>query len=325
MYYLRIKLNVLLLGLLVMAGATSCKDIIEEDIGDKVVITNAPQSDARYEEGLIQFWWEEVDEALDYRLEIVAGTFAQPSFLELDTTVTSNTYDHFLFAGTYEWRVTAANGSSQTTSESHIFYIDSIENLSAQQIVLTFPADNDCFNASQVQFTWIDLPFVDLNYEFEVRDADFSAGTTFISQLDVTSASYTADVSGLSDGNYAWGVRAKNDNSISSFAVRNFSIDRTAPTTPILSSPTDADSLETNDITLSWSSEIGEESGCSVEDSIYVYTDDQLTSLLSSGVSSSETFTLQGLTTGDYYWYVISLDQAGNASSSSAVFQFFVE
>jgi len=60
------------------------------------------------------FWWETIEEALKYNLQIVEGNFTNPHAFVADTNVSGDKFQIDLVPGEYEWRISAWNNYSET-------------------------------------------------------------------------------------------------------------------------------------------------------------------------------------------------------------------
>src|SRR5258708_21380974 len=93
---------------------SSCDEIIEPSISKQQVQLEAPADQYISTNYTVNFWWDAVDHALTYHLQVVTSTFATPGSLVLDTIVKNNKFSFTLNPGNYQWLVMAENGSSQT-------------------------------------------------------------------------------------------------------------------------------------------------------------------------------------------------------------------
>jgi hypothetical protein len=66
---------------------TSCSDIIEPAISKSTVTLEAPVSQYQSISYSVGFWWDEVDHALSYHLQVVTPDFTHPGKLVLDTAI----------------------------------------------------------------------------------------------------------------------------------------------------------------------------------------------------------------------------------------------
>ena len=134
--------------------------------------------------------------------------------------------------------------------------------------------------------------------------------------LTATAANYTFSA----DGNYQWRVLAQNGNSTSSAvnSTRNITIDRTAPAAPFPDTPA-ANDTASNPVILAWTRDAS-----AIKDSIYVYADTNLTTLVTSALTYSQNLSFNGTIGQDYFWRVKSIDAAGNKSPYSVRRKFIV-
>ncbi|MFY9310324.1 MAG: hypothetical protein WAQ28_14865 [Bacteroidia bacterium] len=134
--------------------------------------------------------------------------------------------------------------------------------------------------------------------------------------LTTTNTNYTF----TSDGSYQWRVLAQNSNSTSSpvNSTRNIVIDRTAPQAPIPNSPS-ANDTASNPVNLTWTRDAS-----ATIDSVYIYADTNLTTLVSSTRTAEQNMNFNGTIGQDYFWRVKSLDAVGNKSSFSMRRKFIV-
>jgi hypothetical protein len=94
--------------------AASCSDLIEESIEKKIVTIISPVNGEVSKKTQQTFWWETLDGALKYRLQVVHNKFDSIPGYNLDTLISKNTFTTTLTVGIYQWRVEAVNGSSKT-------------------------------------------------------------------------------------------------------------------------------------------------------------------------------------------------------------------
>lgn len=104
----------LLYMLAVLAFLSGCRDFIEPSIENRKVILLAPgnnTADSLYNQN---FWWEPVNDALGYRLQVVTPSFDSINRMIIDTLVQDNKFMLTLEPGRFSWRVRAENGSSNS-------------------------------------------------------------------------------------------------------------------------------------------------------------------------------------------------------------------
>ncbi|MGB3948534.1 MAG: hypothetical protein WBM13_11160 [Bacteroidia bacterium] len=292
---------------------TSCKDIVETDLSDKNVAILSPVNNSVSASFSQTFWWQEIDGAITYKLQIVKPNFSSIQELTIDTTIATTQFSFTLSPGTYQWRVKAMNGSSDTDYSVYNLTIDSTLDLSNQWVLLNSPVDKDSSSQATHLFSWQTLSNTD-SYLFQIVMNGLPIYTQTLTTT--TSINYTF----LNDGTYQWRVFAQNATSTSSpvNATRTITIDRVAPNTPVLSSPIANDSVS-NPVNLSWVSD-----PTYSYDSVYVYADTNLTVLVASGISTNQTYNYTGTVGQDYFWRVRSIDAVGNKSIYSNRRKFII-
>lgn len=143
-----------LLGLVLLS--TGCKEFIEPSIEKKNTVLLAPSNGTESSVYSQTFWWEELDNALQYRLQVVTPDFKNTSRLILDTIITASKFNYTLDPGNYEWWVRAENGSSQTPYSKAAFIINP-SSIEQQQVQLQSPANNLVTNQSSAVFKWLKI------------------------------------------------------------------------------------------------------------------------------------------------------------------------
>ena len=227
----RIYNTVLLLFLAVTLAVLTngCNDFGEKNLSDKVVILRAPDDSLVTTLISHTFWWDYVDGAEGYNLQIVMPSFDHTVRLVLDTNLTGNRFDFTLFPGSFEWGVAAYNYSSASAYTINKLLIDTTSNLSNQYVVLKTPAENYNTNITTVHFQWYMISSA-TDYRFEIRQNSMDGQLVTPAQL--TSKDTISAV--LTEGIYFWGVQAQNNNSGSMMTSRKLVIDVTAPGIPVL-------------------------------------------------------------------------------------------
>ncbi|HTD39054.1 MAG TPA: hypothetical protein VK671_00435 [Mucilaginibacter sp.] len=133
----------LFLSLFVALGLlTSCDAIIEPSIAKKNSSTRSPVDQYQSTSYKISFWWDKVDNALSYHLQVVTPNFASPGSLVLDTIVKKNTFSFNFNPGNYQWRVLAQNGSSQTAYTTPRNFSVAATSVKHQAVQLLSPTNN---------------------------------------------------------------------------------------------------------------------------------------------------------------------------------------
>jgi len=100
-----------------------CDDIFEADLSGEVVVIIAPKDELQTEIQSNTFWWDTVEGAEGYNLQIVSPSFDDILRLELDTSIAINQFLYTLEPGDYQWRVCAFNYTSETAYLMHTLTI----------------------------------------------------------------------------------------------------------------------------------------------------------------------------------------------------------
>ncbi|SHL98564.1 hypothetical protein [Mucilaginibacter sp. OK098] len=318
---LRLKLYPLSALLMIgIAFLASCDAIIEPSISKKQVILEAPADQYQSSSYSINFWWDEVEHALSYRLQVVSQSFASPGGLVLDTVVTKNRFSFTLDPGKYQWRVLAQNGSSQTAFANPRDLEVEASSIKLQTVQLNSPANNLITNQSVQTFQWGSL-FGATKYRFEIDTNNFSNESTILSNQIIPGQqlNYTFP----KDQSYQWRVRAENDTAQSRWsAINSIIYDHTPPAVPALVSPTNGQTVSLP-VTLQWGAVT-----TAVRYKLYVFKSDS-TSLYNTSFPLSVTTTSYSFNLGSpgdkIYWKVSALDAAGNEGQASELRSFVLQ
>ena len=96
------------------SGLSSCTEIIEPSVAKRNVRLLAPANNYQTNRPETSFWFEPVEDALKYRLQVVSPSFDSIGQLVLDTLISNNRFTQSMEPGQYQWRVRAENGSSES-------------------------------------------------------------------------------------------------------------------------------------------------------------------------------------------------------------------
>jgi hypothetical protein len=318
---LRLKPYTLLM--IVLAGITlltSCDAIIEPSISKKQVILEAPADQYQSTSYSINFWWDEVEHALSYRLQVVSQSFSSPGGLILDTVVTKTRFSINLDPGKYQWRVLAQNGSSQTAYTSPRNLEVEASSIKQQTVQLSSPSNNFITNQSVQGFQWGSL-FGATQYRFEIDTNNFVNESAVLSNQVIPGQQLNFTFP--KDQSYQWRVRAENDTAQSRWSVISSIVyDHTPPGVPALVSPTKGQTVSLP-VSLQWAAV-----ATATRYKLYVFKSDSTsiynTSFPVSVSTTSYSFNLG--TSGDkLYWKVSALDAAGNEGQASELRSFVLQ
>ncbi|MBS1520719.1 MAG: hypothetical protein JST50_06980 [Bacteroidetes bacterium] len=308
--------------LLLAIGAlfSSCDAIIEPSISKKTVQPEAPSDQYQSTSYTINFWWDEVDNALSYHLQVVTASFTNPGNLVLDTIVKKNTFAFNLNPGNYQWWVLAQNGSSQTAYSTPRSFTVAVGSIKQQAVQLSSPTNNQITNQVNIVFQWSSL-YGATKYQLEIDTNNF---------VNESDAVYNQVIPGQQfnftfpkDQVYQWRVRAQNDTAQSQWsAISVVTYDHTPPAVVTLTSPADATTLPLP-VSLQWNTVTG-----AAKYKLYVYKSDA-TTLYSSNfpmvlTTNSYSFN-QGNSDDKVYWMVTAVDAAGNESAASTQRSFVLQ
>lgn len=295
-----------------MGLISSCTDIIEPSISQKTVQAQAPVDQYQSTSYTLNFWWDQVDHALSYHLQVVTPTFSAPGSLVLDTVIRKNTFSFSLNPGNYQWRVMAENGSSQTPYTPARSFNVAATSIKQQSAQLISPANNLLTNQGTIIFQWNNL-YGATKWRLEIDTNDFANESTVIynQELPVQQVSFTFP----KDQTYQWRVRAENDTAQSLWSPINLiTFDHTPPGKVSLVLPLDSATV-TLPVSLQWNP-----SQTATKYKLYVYKTDKVTTYNQDFpmvlTATSYTFNL-GKSGDKIYWLVTALDAAGNESPAS--------
>lgn len=298
---------------------TSCNEFIESPVTGKKVFLNAPGENLETDKYNLQFWWEFVEDATAYRLQVVQPDFANAASLILDTLVTTNKFSYTLDPGKYEWRVRAENGSSQGfyTSRSFTVFESSLEN---QRVQVKGPANGVLTNSTAITFKWLSL-FGATNYLLQVDTNNFSDEDALVLDQNTRNLEYTLNLN--KDKLYQWRVRAEKDAELSKWsALQNFTYDTTPPAQISLVAPANNQVLA-KPVNLRWNAV-----GGATKYELLVLKADAVTAYNATFpmVLNSINYNFNA---GDFnetiYWKVRAIDEAGNVGMYSTQQSFIVQ
>jgi len=292
----------------------SCEEVVfEEDLSDKVIVLIAPKDSVTVRNTSVNFSWEAVALATNYRLQIAQPNFENAAQIVLDTTVTATRFTASLVRNQYQWRVRAQNSGSATPFVAAHFNVVENEDFSANQVLLDAPSDNEITNSETVALEWQEIPDATA---YRVQLLDDSDVVVQEETLTSTTISLT-----FPEGVTKWQVRAENATQNTLYTTRTLTLDTMEPNKPVATTPANNATQSETTVSFSWTREAVE--GTTEFDSIYVYKDVGLTDLVTKDqITSPSDISLDASTT--YYWQVKGFDQAGNQSDLSDVSSFTI-
>jgi hypothetical protein len=303
-----------------IAALSSCDDIIEPSLSKQQVQLEAPVDQYQSTSYTLNFWWDAVDHALSYHLQVVSPTFAAPGGLILDTVVSSYKFSYTLAPGNYQWRVMAQNGSSQTAYSAPRSFTVAASSIKQQAVQLTAPSNNLITNQSPYTFQWGSL-YGATAYQFELDTNNFANESAIVSNQTIPGQQLSFTFP--KDQTYQWRVRAQNDTAQALWSpVYIVTYDHTPPGQVTLVAPASGTTLSLP-VALSWNAV-----ATAVKYKLYVYQSDGTTIYNSSFpmvlTGTNYSFNL-GSSGNTIYWMVTALDAAGNESQASAKNSFILQ
>lgn len=309
------RINPYLIGVILIISF-SCNDFIEKKITNDTITLLAPSNNTSTTQLTHTLWWERLDGAEQYNLQIVEGSFTSVTTFILDSITGNNTFDITLYPGTFTWRVKGVNNGYETAYTTYTLNIDSTFDVSAQQILLSSPEDNYISNTTNISLSWNSLSNAD-DYTIEIYENAWQESLVH-GPVTTTESSYNVS---LGEGIYSWGIQGNNTSSSTStdFFTRTLTIDTTSPGAATLTSPADSASLSNTYHNFTWTQ--ASDNGTALTDNIYYYSDATATTLIKSVEEISSGYS-DSLGIGTYYWRVRSVDAAGNVGAFSAIRKF---
>lgn len=318
-----------LYAILFIAGCS--RDFIVKNIKNKTVGIVAPADGLSTPNNNILFWWDEVDGAEKYNLQIVKPDFNAVSQLLLDTNITNTKFNFILTPGNYQWRIKAVNAGGSTAYTTRSLKVDTTSNLNFLSVNVTAPLNFTVTSSKTVNFSW-DALSAATSYNLKVL-AGSATGATVV-DLNTANTNYTHTFTNA--GVYFLKVNASNAFSNSPYSASiSFRIDQTAPAAPVLVRPLHL-SVVKDTTYFRWNYSGSTLNTDIAFDSLFVaaFADSLFASPLQVKVprpatGAANTYPMSPLltfpttvsTTSYYFWKVKSVDSVGNVSPSSQVFK----
>jgi hypothetical protein len=311
--------KILALFLLAPNLFTSCSDFFETNIEDMEITVYAPADGFVSQTQSVNFWWELLDGATHYQLQIVTPSFEEVWRVAADTIMTENQLLLVLNPGTYQWRIRGFNSAYSTAYATYSFTVLQNMDLNLQEIVLKSPVDSLYTNELNILFEWYALVAAE-KYFFEIRTTSGSPVINpFETSDDHAHIPNDIEIESLANGFYRWGVYAVNWFSSTQPSYRVFALDTESPGQPILISPAVNDTISTGNIPFSW---MRTNQTISPQfDSLYIFNREDVLIEKHSVYGTSKLVNLQK---GRYKWKVRTFSKAGNIGDFSITNSFLV-
>lgn len=306
-------------GLLVLLSGSGCKDFIEPSLENRPMELRAPADGTESNKYLVGFWWEPVEDALSYRLQLVSPDFDKPASLVIDTVVEAKTkIELTLEPGKYQWRVRAENGSSQSKYAAAGFTIHE-SSLTEQRVTLTAPGSGYLSSGTNVSLSWNKL-FGATDYLLQIDTENFQDETKLVYNQAISGDLFVFNFP--KDATYQWRVRAQNKKENSKWSeTRVFTSDKTPPGVPLPQAPVKGAQV-VQPVAITWSAV-----STAKKYKLYLFKGDGVTAYAGSPFSlNSNTYAFNLAQPGEVvYWKVSALDEIGNESAASELMNFSVQ
>lgn len=311
---------------LILLITDACKkDFITKDIKNETVNIVAPADSLKTINNNITFWWDEVEGAEKYNLQIVKPNFNSIQQLITDTNVSGTKFVYTLTPGTYQWRIKAYNNAGSTAYITRTLIIDTTSNLTYLNVASLSPANNYLTGNKTIAFSWSPLTAATY-YEIEVKD---QSGGIVLNTNNITATTYTYTFNTTTDVVYTWRVKGHNAFTFTQFnTARTFTIDVTAPPASILTYPLYGATISALNDSLKWT----RTSIDTKSDSLVISLDSNFTSYVSRAKVYGTKYKISAFNPplsypspagNNYYWCrIISIDSVRNMSTSSAKYKF---
>lgn len=318
-------INLLLLSLLFFISSCT-KDFIVKDIKNATITINAPADSTKTPSNAITFWWDLLDGAEKYNLQIVKPNFNSTTQLLVDTNITTNKFNYTFTPGTYQWRIKATNAGGNTAYITRTLIIDTTSNLAYASVSLISPMSNSVTVNNNIFFSWNPL-YAANHYELTLTNTTTNSITT-ISNISSVSYNITCPTPLGSEEKYSWQVKAFNSFSQTfNNTVHSFKIDRKPPLSPSIIYPNTYAPSFGDTTYLKWSRGSSDVD----HDIISISTDSTFVSVSASQTINTlaptriNTFYTYSGTPTKYWWQVVSVDSVGNTSLPSVSKRFYLK
>ena len=316
------NLNNSFLLVLLLIVLFSCDDILEENITNDVVQITAPTEGVTIDGNTVQFSWQHLDGADDYRIQIIKSN----QVYEIDSLITKNVFTYVLNPGAYQWRIRGENFAYITGYTFPVnFTVETSDDLSNQNVALITPSIDFYTNNTNIILTWGGIPSA-TSYSLDLIKSLSSGEQTVFQKADILTTNISIDPNVLDeDAKYIWKVKAINATSETVYSQRALFIDKVLPNQPSLTSPADK-ATETTTVTFNWTS--GVDSGnvkSAITNTIELASDSDFNTIIHSASTANNSYQHVFSTVGTYYWRAIAIDAATNKSDYSIVRTLTIE
>ena len=309
-------------GLLVVFGLmiAACKAIIEPNIKNSTVILEAPGNNYLSTAYAVGFWWDKVDDALTYRLQVVTPSLDTIGALVIDTLIKGNTFTLSLSPGRYQWHVRAQNGSSQTAYSSARSFTVVSSTIKTQNVLLSSPVNGSVTNQSAVSFKWGSL-YGATKYQLEIDTNSFVNENILV--YNNLTPGQVINFTFPKDQVYQWRVRAQNDTAMAKWsAINQITYNHMPPGMVTLIAPANNQTVPLP-VSLQWNATTK-----AVKYKLYLLKADSTTLYNPTFplVMTTTNYSFNvGVSFDKVYWKVSAVDAAGNEGQASILRHFTLQ
>jgi len=295
-----------------------CSEVFEPNLSEEKILIFSPSEGEIISNSEVQFNWSEVQDAINYHLQVAKPDFIGPHIIILDTLLTKTQFIDFLSEGEHTMRVRAnqINNSSEYSFQS--FSVNTTTSLQNIRPYIVYPNNNDTSKHASRIVNW--YPVQSCEY-YLLKTYENNSGS--ILRVDTLVAAINSDSLTLpTEGSFLVELTAHRDNLTSLPSNRILVLDNSAPIPSSLSIANSNDTLLTETINIQIVKDQNEIS--TVSDSIAI---NYLSSMISDTIvvqnRQSIQYRLKG--EGEIKITIKSTDKAGNSSSWSLPNYYFYE
>lgn len=303
--------------LILLTIVISCKKWVSEDISELSTQLLSPSNNHQDSIQNQQFWWEEVEGANEYQIQIVSPAFDSVVTSAVDSIVDGTSLNLTLLPGTYQWRVRGVNNDYESQWDTRSFTIKSTVSLTGQNIIISTPTSGLNTNVLNHTITWNSLASAS-SYLIDVLD---SVGTS-VNVYNTANNSYAYVFPKV--GLFTIKVQGLNDVSASFAAETKVLVDTTAPGAIELTFP-QLDTIKSFPSSFTWGFDPDQASA--ITQNLIISRDSIFTDLiLDTVLNTQQTITFDTIPhVGKLYWKVNRSDAAGNVNNTTDFNSFWTE
>jgi hypothetical protein len=174
------RIVIVVLGTILSLLNVGCEEVIAKKISSETPVLIVPSVNDTVQFNPVQFKWEKMDGATEYRLQVVTPGFSNISYFTLDTIVTGTEFYAALDSAQYELKLTALNAGYESQTLGPIPFWVGIQPSggSGTSVVLSTPLSGEYKqDGYSGPFSWNALTMA-TSYEFSLRQgSSFATGT----------------------------------------------------------------------------------------------------------------------------------------------------